>query len=297
MKISFLDPPSITLQEQAEPSPSPVFDMSMQRNECEATYLITDSNNAMEDAITLANDLLPQMIGLNDDTAADYLLSYKSAHRYQNNINGANRDMNLRCDRVSVEPWGKTNDEGDFLWTSARLKAHYTGQVSTRAFSPVLTESIDPVVEFVTRPNRKLFWDGAAAVPLNRDESPGTLVQLLRWSYTIKGLPGLPGDIIPMQGLINDAVMTSDVYKMSFAIGTVLFKTPMIVPTVGMNGADAFDVTWEFLARPVGLLENTWNLAWRAGFVDPQEVFDDNGVQFNQYKTTNLSDLLLVLVN
>ena len=296
MKVYILSNPIVgNLEEEASPNASPQISLSLDNKQVNIIYLIHESGTGTQDAVQEATDTVRELVGeiegqLTGVTAADFSIKFTQPHSYAP-ITGKVGQLGIVCDQATVQPWGQSGSSpGE--WSEARIQAHYQGR-PTDPLTWLIDESMDSTVDFRTIPNRKLYWDLANSLPLGRDESPGRQIQLMRWLYTIKGLPSLPTDIFSLQGKINSAAMTSPTYGQTFPIGTVLFKAPVIVPTVGMNGTRTFDVTWEFLARPEGSTEDTWNKGYRAGTVGLQTIYNSSGV-FEQYTKTTIQDLLLV---
>jgi hypothetical protein len=287
MKVTILTNGTKSLEQIAEPQKSPLFTFTPYGSEGNATYKEPWATSG-----TTINDMLEVMQLTNSGAASGYAVSFKPGFLY-----AAAPNVPFRCDRIDTEPFGQSSsaatNQGGIQWPFLLLHAHF---VISRAdpYYNLFEESMDSSVEYRTTSNRTLWWDALHVTnPVERDESPGRLVQLRRWSYTIRGLPSLPTDLNTYNNTVNTVAMKSETYGETFPVGTVLYKAPHVTPTTGQAGEQRFDVTQEFHIRLEGSTTGTWNKAYRAGYVDLQTVYTGAGAEFKQYGEKNLNNLLL----
>jgi len=281
-----------TLEQEGEPNASPTAQYTMRGADLEAVYRVSHASS-----FQTVQNLLPRLQSTGysaTGVAATATLDYSLGHSYFGN---ATSEANLRCYKVTTEPLGQSAAGGDggITWDQTRLRAYYRSEPIEREIGSLEEESMDPAFEIRNMPHAGLFWDAAGtATPLKPEETPKWIQQLIRWSYTIRGLPGLPSDLLSYQDTINSAAMTSPTYNLTFPIGTVLFRAPHIVPSMGMMGAKLFDVTMEFLAKPEGAATGTWNKEVKAETSTLQTIYKSGGGgAFTRYSEKNLNDLLL----
>ena len=276
---------AITFEEEALPEASPTLSLSNESGEARHIYIVDFENQAAAVAA-----LLPKISYAEDSFES---VTYAAGH-----LSFTYAALNMRCVRVEVEPVGKSTfaaGNNKFLtWAKARLRATYKPAPETLK-SLLYEESLDPSIEFVTMPHRKLYWDAAGtAEPIGRDEAPGRAVQIMRWGYTLKGMLSLPATVFTNQGMINSVAITSLTFKRTFPIGTLLYRAPNITPSIGRYGHSRFNITLEFVARLEGPTENTWNKAYKAATAALQPLYSAaGGGVFSQYTAADLRDLLI----
>lgn len=156
----------------------------------------------------------------------------------------------------------------------------------------LITESLEPTVEFLTLPNRKLFWDTGAeqSDQLQVDESPGFQIRMMEWIYTIHFMPFIPADAMDLQGFVNDATLTSPSLGKSWAAETLLYFGASPSRQITSQGIQAWEITYRF-----GIREQGWNNYPKAG-VDGftfQPIYKDGGDRLINYPLADLSSLLL----
>ena len=89
----------------------------------------------------------------------------------------------------------------------------------------LVEETFDPSIEFLTVPNRKLYWDAGQTLELKTDEAPGVIISQATWIYTLKGWPHLPAIVAggALEGRINQYDVDSLRYSMTFPARTLLY--------------------------------------------------------------------------
>lgn len=178
-------------------------------------------------------------------------------------------------------------------WDKALVVVRYQGIPAGGARELLLKERLEPGVEFVTVPNRKLYWDNATPPvdPLGPDERPGRLIYTAEWTYQIRRIPFVPSIYFSYIGQTNDAVMTSPTYNETFAVETILYNPPEITERLAFDGHWEYDLTMHLSYRSTG-----WNKAHKSGTAAPVVIYDSAGNEFKQYPPASLGDLLLVNV-
>jgi len=282
-----------TIEQFADPDASPSASYTSRSGDLVATYKVSWATYQ-----TVVQSLLPQRSspGFLSGAANTYRLKYSLGHKY---FGAASGFPNLRCYKVDVNPFGQSanagQSSGGITWTYAILTAFYRTEPIVH-LAQLYEESMDPAFETSTMPARALWWDAGATDKVQPDEAPTRLQQLLRWSYTIRGMPSLPTDLKSYQGFINTVEMISPTYNLTFPAGTVFFRAPHIIPSISMMGDRLFDVTMEFIGKLEGATTDTWNKVYKAGEPALQPVYKAGGGLFEQFTKANLNDLLLALV-
>ena len=282
----------VTLEQTAEPTMSPNISVGMRHLNLSTTYKEEWAN-----ALSRLLNIVPKLTQQTYATATNTSLTYYPGHKY-----GLAGTTNVRAVDGTIEPFGKSSTDATagIKWTYAHINVNYE-TMPLSYVDHLIEESWDPIIEFVTMPSRKLYWDASQADPLKNDESPARQVHMSRWSYTIRGLRGLPVDLGQLQGAVNSVAMYSPTYDLTFPVGTVLFKAPHIAPSQSNMGYNLLDITWEFVVREeysdAGVAQTgTWNKGYKAGTRLGQTIYDDAGAEFAQYASEDIGSLLLVEV-
>ncbi len=204
----------------------------------------------------------------------------------------------LYCNKVRIQPFGAPIDSGDtkiMAYTKSRLVVSYKPvPLPESGGAPqaqiLVSESIDPVAEFLTMPNRKLYWDNAQAVELSADEAPGIIIHMVDWVYTIHQLPYIPSEVFTKIGYCNSASVVSKGLGKTFEAETLLYNPPSASREIDSFGFYAWSLTMRFTYRPQG-----WNKFPKAGehSLDFRVIYNSGGDPLKIYPTTNLGDLIV----
>ena len=211
--------------------------------------------------------------------------------RYTGYATGDGREVAVT--RVTVDPFGKSSNAAVALatanWTKAKLTVEYGPAPPVgKGIFMLFEEDMDPAVEFITLPQRKLYWDNAQQEPLGEDEVPGHLTKSIDWLYTLKRMPFVPPNVFAHQGKVNSTDMYSPYYDRTFGVGQVLYVAPEFTTTWIVGGFLEHRIELRFQVRPDG-----WNVGWKAGNTTPQQMYDDVGANFNQYDSADLNDIII----
>ena len=155
----------------------------------------------------------------------------------------------------------------------------------------LVEESLTPATEYVTMPNRKLYWDSSQEVELEVDESPGKIIRMAEWKYVLKGMPEIPRQVFSMIDSCNEYAMYSHSLKMEFGIETLLYNVPILRTSMYESDDDPmWDITYKFTWR-----ESGWNRFLKAGENGDSEfqpIYDDAGAVYHLYPLKDLGELL-----
>jgi len=163
-----------------------------------------------------------------------------------------------------------------------------TVQYSTDGID-LLSESIEPNVEFMVLDHKRFRWDEAEGDPLLEGEAPGKQLYSLNLSRQIfKVTPPLPMSLLELPGCCNKEAYTSILLGLTFEKETLLFQPPVLSRTIKSNGDLRFTVALKFSFRPDG-----WNTYWRAKTQEYAEIWDVDGTaRHENYPPDDFSDFL-----
>ena len=199
-------------------------------------------------------------------------------------------------DEVRVEPFGATVAGDSALATAyelARLSVTYRVPEygwAGLAEQTLVSESLEPVVEFLTLPHEQFYWDEQASEPLSESEAPGKLVRMLDWVYTCHQALAVPAATLSLVGKVNDVEITSVTLGVSFPAQTLLYNPPHLEREITTEGAKAWRLTYRFTYRP-----ETWNKFPRRGRGSMQTIYVKDGggsAAFLPYEPADFSAIM-----
>jgi hypothetical protein len=151
------------------------------------------------------------------------------------------------------------------------------------------SETIEPAAEFITIPNRKLYWSDGEQ--LKGDEAPGCLIQMLTWAYTRYRMTDIPSEVLSLVGKINDSSINSRKLGLTFPAGTLLYQPPHLQTEV-TGKTEVWQVGFKFVYRPQG-----WNKFPRRGqSLTFESIYNSGSSQVKPYAEADFSPLFRVIV-
>jgi len=200
------------------------------------------------------------------------------------------------CVDVAVEGSGRVLGTSDVIaYDKAKVTARYEpGEFDEGDDRLLVTESLEPSVEFLTMPSEGLFWDNAQEEPIAPEEAPGKLHIELAWIYTKHEVLELPAATLTLLGHVNQVAMRSPTLGLTFAAETLLYHIRPLVREITTEGVQAWTVTYVFNYNPPG-----WNKYYRPSEEDGdgtpvwQSMYDDTGDVWKQYPTGDFNLIVL----
>jgi hypothetical protein len=169
---------------------------------------------------------------------------------------------------VGLAPFGAKgiSDGQGLTYESAIATVNY----SSKENEDLVSESLEPSVEFVTQDHKHYRWTNASGDPLVAAEAPGRQIFSFVLTRTLHKLePPLPPGLLTCLGQCNETVYTSALLGLAFAEETLLFQPTSISRTITSDGSDALDVNLKFAFKPDG-----WNKYYRAATGAYEEIFN-----------------------
>lgn len=149
-------------------------------------------------------------------------------------------------------------------------KAVLTVNYSSNEEEDLISESIEPTIEFITKSHKNFRWTNATGDPLNEKEAPGQQIFSMALNRTIyKLVPPLPATILTELGKCNTDAYSSSLLGLSFAAETLLFQPTSLSRTLTTDGDRAIDLSMKFLFN-----SNTWNKFFRAATGVYEEIWN-----------------------
>ena len=194
-----------------------------------------------------------------------------------------------RAQDVRIEPFGATVAGGDphaIAYSLARLSVVYRvpdhGETGPEALA---SESLEPVVEFLTMPHEKLYWDAGGSQMLCESEAPGRLLRMVDWVYIRYKLITIPPGTLELVGKVNNVELVSTTLGLVFPPQTLLYNPPQLEREVTTDGVKTWKVTYRLTYRP-----ETWNKFPRGGSEVMQTIYKADGGGFSPFQPYEPAD-------
>lgn len=154
----------------------------------------------------------------------------------------------------------------------------------------LISESLEASAEYITLPNRQLYWDTAGEDPLNSSEAPGLLIHTVDWVYTIHYMPYIFEEYLSYVGAVNLSALYSTTLGITFPAQTLLYNPPTMNRQITTDGVSCWELTCRFTYR-----YNGWNNLPRAegNSISFNPIYNENGNAVNIYDTANLGVLTI----
>jgi hypothetical protein len=152
----------------------------------------------------------------------------------------------------------------------------------------LISESLEPTVEFLTQDYRKFRWDSGSGDPIQEEEAPGKLVRGLKYVITLYDRTSIPGDCIDLPGSVNQDQVTAQLLGMTFPAQTLLFEGCNLQRKFKTDGTGLWNVTLSFAYRTSG-----WNQFWRAATSQYESLYlASDGSAWDSYPPASFDNLL-----
>lgn len=201
--------------------------------------------------------------------------------------NGAAGATPLACTAsivpVMTSSGGTTPDAQTINLGQALVTIHYTTQITD-----VLSESIEPTVEFQKIDHRWFRWDAANGDELREEEAPGVLfrgMNLSRHLYDV--YPPLSTDLFDLVGSTNSTPYVSALLERTFDTDTLLYGAPVISRKVDSSNQTKYDIEKKFTYNP-----NGWNTFFRTKTATWSNIYLVTGGIYTPYPQNDFSNIL-----
>lgn len=138
----------------------------------------------------------------------------------------------------------------------------------TTAIEDVVSESIEPTVEFITLDHKAFCWGSGNGTALTEKEAPGRLMRDMNFVRNEIDQSTLPLSLITLVGTVNNAAIVGSILNFTFAPETLLYQPPVINYKRTSLGDIKFDITKKFSFKPQG-----WNVFYRTSTASWQRIF------------------------
>ena len=195
--------------------------------------------------------------------------------------NGAARATSAGLAMLASLP---TTDGQGYQYETAQISFNY----STKQDEEIISESLEPTVEFLTLDHKKFRWDSQAGDPLLEGEAPALQIKGLKLKRTYHKVETIPPEILTLQGSVNDADYVSSLLGLTFPEETLLFEPATLERSITTAGAQAWKVTLSFSFK-----KETWNKFPRMKTQQWEEIIvADDGAVYKPYPPDDFSSLL-----
>lgn len=188
-------------------------------------------------------------------------------------------DFQIPVKSVTCVPDGaKAISDGEgLIYPEALLTVNYD---TAREVSDddIISESLEPNLEFFTLPHQNFRWGSASGDPLAAEEAPGKLIVGFDYVQTRYNLASVPTTVTSELGKVNSGLVTAPQLGLSFAAGTLLYASASPSRKVTTDGDNKWTIASKFSYRPSG-----WNNFWRAKTQAYSSIYIAGGSQYNNF--------------
>lgn len=159
---------------------------------------------------------------------------------------------------------------------------------------PLISESIEPVAEYITLNHKNLYWDSAQQYPVEVFEAPSMIIRKWDWVYRIHKAARVPGALLDRIGTCNQYEVYSRSLDRTFLPETLLLGNPSMSREHTSLGITMFTVTVRLTVFPPG-----WNTFPRANELDGNKnitwsrVYNKNGVLAYPYPLSDWREVII----
>lgn len=242
---------------------------------------------AWSDRLTLASMLVGQTLG-QTGTPGSQTIVVVLPHQYPHYPAAS-------CRAVEIGPLVAKPSAYD---AQARISQHEYAVVSATYRTPeagegdpqdtdtiIITERLDPSVEFITVASNNLSWEPSAE-PIDPVEAPGIPVRLLDYTVSVTGIASFDANAVLQSGVCNSIAVLAKTLNVTFPAETLLYHGFFPTRTWTTAGAQLWAGDFRFTYKPSG-----WNKFWRAGYQTPQTMYAA-GVPFKPVPPVNILSFL-----
>ena len=169
-----------------------------------------------------------------------------------------NAELTVRYGR---RPWNVEQVEGDFP-------------------TVLMSESIEPTMEFAEIPAGKLYWNWASATdptlntPIAQAEGISIPFYSIAWNVTIHRWIKPSADVFNLVGSVNNAAIRSNSLGYNFPAESLLYAGSRLERDTTSKGVQAYRVTMAFKLKIWGAAWNKyWNHFLQSGKTEPQRMY------------------------
>lgn len=188
----------------------------------------------------------------------------------------------------SVPMGGKNSGTGSVAaYEKAIITADYPCQKGSgpeTVSGNLLSESLEPTLEFLTMPYTEYQWTSAADGPeLTAEEAPVKPLPGLEYLLTRYNQSSIPTAVMSLCGTCNASAWTCKtpgLTGITFPAQTLLFQPPTLSRTIQANGTFVWTVTYRLTFKPnydEGGTARGWNWFWRASENKMSQIYKKGG--------------------
>lgn len=193
-----------------------------------------------------------------------------------------------RCRSASAVPApGKLSAEDESgsalaCYDKALVTLQFVRDKRTPETTQLVSETIQPTSEHVTRDPSLFRWGSANGDRLEPMEAPSVLVRGLDYLITFHEVYIVPAAILTLPGYVNSSAVTTRLLGLTFPAETLLFQPPTITRRITSKEIGAWTCAFRFSYRA-----STWNKPWHAKDQKFDTLYTIGG---NRYRSYPLAD-------
>lgn len=173
------------------------------------------------------------------------------------------------------------NDGEGLTYEHALVTIKYTNDKDDNGSGDIISESLEPHVEFMSLDPAEFRWGSASGDALNAEEAPGRLIVGFDYVQTEYNLVTLPTTIITELGKCNSGTIAASLLGISFAAETLLFASATPSRKIDSAGNAKWTLAKRFSFRPT-----EWNKFWRGKTQSWESIYIAGGSIYRNFPTS-----------
>lgn len=156
------------------------------------------------------------------------------------------------------------------------------------AGADIVSETLEPTVEFTTLDYRQFRWGSKTGDPLLEAEAQGFQIRGHSIVRTLYHLSAVHSSYLTLNGKVNQSQYVSALLGLTYPSETLLFTPGPISRRIRTDGTDGFTAQIRFTYKADG-----WNAYWRAKTQEFEQVYHvDDDDPYKSYEPANFSNWL-----
>lgn len=183
-----------------------------------------------------------------------------------------------------------TEDGQECVFEEALVTVNYggPGNGDDEEGGVIISESLEPTVEFLTLDYKNFCWGSKTGDPLLEAEAQGIQIRGHVLTRQLYNLPLVPVSYLDLDGTVNDVEYSSVLLGLTYPEETLLFTPGTISRQITMDGTEGFTANLKFTYK-----KNGWNKYWRAKTQAYEEIFvREETDPYKSYPPDDFSDWL-----
>jgi len=208
--------------------------------------------------------------------------------------------ISARAKRLSIVPYAARleGSGSDASYEKAVVTAEYEFDKKEQIGTDLLTELLQPTLEFITLDPKNFRWGSVDGDALTKEQAPGLLMPGCEYIVTLFEQDRVTDEMLRYMGAVNTTAVsprTQGLTGLVFPAQTLLYMPPVIRRTINTDEELQFEIELHFIYKPNWQGEDAlgWNAYWRPEAQEYQFIYStETEEKYEQYRSENLNALI-----